>query len=255
MKEKTNKALLMALPLVLAACGGGGGDNPAADNDKPQQLGKTANYVGALFTTPANKARDPAIAATSDSSNLVLHVTNSSETYTLPSTTAGATRQGNILIYGSVTGKGGNFVAPDKRSYQSFQVSDNSYAYVQFGFANGTDNNIGAFYRGVPVGTMPTSGTATYRGDAIVGTFNGEQFNKTELGTVRADANFAAKKLQFSLNSASHQGSIDAAIEKNTFVGVNSKGNVGGVFYGPNAEEIAGSYSADGIFAVFGAKR
>ena len=32
---KTNKALLIALPLALAACGGGGGDNPAVDNTKP----------------------------------------------------------------------------------------------------------------------------------------------------------------------------------------------------------------------------
>ena len=256
MKGKTNKALLIALPLALAACGGGGGgDNPAADNDKPQQLGKTANYVGALFTTPANKVRDPEVRGTGDSSNMVLHVTGSGESYTLPPTTAGATRQGNILIYGSATGKGGNFTAPDKRSYQSFQVSDNSYTYVQFGFANSTDNTLGAFYRGVPVGTMPTSGTATYRGDAIVGTFSGEQFNQTELGTVRADADFSAKKLQFSLSSASHQGSLDAAIEDNRFLGVNSKSNVAGVFYGPNAEEIAGSYSSTGIFAVFGAKR
>lgn len=35
MKEKTNKVLLIALPLALAACGGGGGDNPAADSTKP----------------------------------------------------------------------------------------------------------------------------------------------------------------------------------------------------------------------------
>ena len=257
MKGKTNKALLIALPLALAACGGGGGggDNPAADNVKPQQLGKTADYVGALFTTPANNTSAPVVRPTSDSSNMVLHVTGSSESYTLPPTTAGATKQRNILIYGSATGKGGSFIAPDKRSYQSLQVSDSSYSYVQFGFANGTDNNLGGFYRGQPVGAMPTNGTATYRGDAIVATFKGEQFDKTELGTVRADADFAEKKLQFSLNSPNHNGSVEAAIEDNRFVGVNSKGSVGGVFYGPNAEEIAGSYSATGAFAVFGAKR
>ena len=64
---KTNKALLIALPLALAACGGGGGgggDNPTVDNTKPQQLGKTADYVGALFTTPANKVRDPEVRGT-----------------------------------------------------------------------------------------------------------------------------------------------------------------------------------------------
>ena len=257
MKGKTNKALLIALPLALAACGGGGGggDNPAADNVKPQQLGKTADYVGALFTTPANNTSAPVVRPTSDSSNMVLHVTGSSESYTLPPTTAGATKQRNILIYGSATGKGGSFIAPDKRSYQSLQVSDNSYSYVQFGFANGTDSNLGGFYRGQPVGAMPTNGTATYRGDAIVATFKGEQFDKTELGTVRADADFAEKKLQFTLNSPNHNGSVEAAIEDNRFVGVNSKGSVGGVFYGPNAEEIAGSYSATGAFAVFGAKR
>ena len=35
MNGKINKALLVALPLILAACGGGGGENPAADNAKP----------------------------------------------------------------------------------------------------------------------------------------------------------------------------------------------------------------------------
>ena len=117
MKGKTNKALLIALPLALAACGGGGGggDNPAADNVKPQQLGKTADYVGALFTTPANNTSAPVVRPTSDSSNMSLHVSGSGESYTLPPTTAGATKQRNILIYGSATGKGGSFIAPDKR--------------------------------------------------------------------------------------------------------------------------------------------
>lgn len=97
---KTNKALLIALPLALAACGGGGGgDNPTVDNTEPQQLGKTANYVGALFTTPANKVRDPEVRGTSDTSNMKLHVTNSGESYTLPPTTAGATKQRNILSH------------------------------------------------------------------------------------------------------------------------------------------------------------
>lgn len=48
MKGKINKALLLALPLALAACGGsGGGDNPAADNNKP-----TAPNINAQNTNP-----------------------------------------------------------------------------------------------------------------------------------------------------------------------------------------------------------
>lgn len=254
MNRKHGYILSAVLPLTLAACGGGGSDSPAVDNGKPQQLGKTANYVGALFTAPANQSSAISTSVTNDSSNLTL-TTNSGDRFTLPRTTEGASRQGNILIYGSTTGKGGHFTAPDNRSYQSFMVSDNSYAYTQFGVAYASDNTIGGFYRGQPVGTMPASGTATYRGDAIVALFNGENFNETEHGTVRADADFAARKLQFSLNSASHQGSIDAAINDNLFIGANSNNSVAGVFYGPNADEIAGSYSATGVFAVYGAKR
>jgi outer membrane receptor (OMR) family iron transporter len=254
MNRKNHNILFAVLPLGLAACGGGsGGDNPTVDN-KPQQLGKTANYIGAIFMAPANQSSAHETVGTNDSSNLTL-TTSNGDRFILPRTSEGANQRGNMLIYGSATGKDGHFTAPDNRSYQSFQVSDNSYAYTQFGFAYASDNTLGGFYRGQPVGSMPTSGTATYRGDAIVATFNGENFNKTELGTVRADADFAARKLQFSLNSASHQGSIDAAIDNNLFIGANSNNSVGGVFYGPNAEEIAGSYSAAGVFAVYGAKR
>jgi|GEM_PF-1051559 lipoprotein len=45
MKGNINKALLVALPLALAACGGGGGDNPAADNTKPLSPNTTPNGV------------------------------------------------------------------------------------------------------------------------------------------------------------------------------------------------------------------
>lgn len=46
MKGNINKALLVALPLALAACGGGGGsDNPAVDNAKPPAPNTTPNGV------------------------------------------------------------------------------------------------------------------------------------------------------------------------------------------------------------------
>ena len=162
MSGKINKLLLLALPLALAACGGGGGDNPAADNNKPQNQNNNSaqpddgvTYTGVMFNAKGERA------PTTGRSKFVLN--DGKVQYQLPRSSQGATQQGNLLIYGSATGKGGHYTAPDGKSYESFQMSNNLYYYSQFGVAKPVDGEIGGFYRGVAVSNMPTSGSATYK--------------------------------------------------------------------------------------------
>jgi len=139
MSGKINKLLLLALPLALAACGGGGGDNPAADNNKPQNQNNNSaqpddgvTYTGVMFNAKGERA------PTTGRSKFVLN--DGKVQYQLPRSSQGATQQGNLLIYGSATGKGGHYTAPDGKSYESFQLSNNLYYYSQFGVAKPVDN-------------------------------------------------------------------------------------------------------------------
>ncbi len=254
MSRKINKLLLLALPLALAACGGGGGDNPAADNNKPQNQNNNSaqpddgvTYTGVMFNAKGERA------PTTGRSKFVLN--DGKVQYQLPRSSQGATQQGNLLIYGSATGKGGHYTAPDGKSYESFQLSNNLYYYSQFGVAKPVDGEIGGFYRGVAVSNMPTSGSATYKGDAIVGLWSGDNFNRTEAGTVQANADFAGKKLAISLASPSYKGNINANIEGSNFSGKDGSKSTIGSFYGPNAEELGGTYDDNNTTAVFGARR
>ena len=120
--RKNSNILFAVLPLGLAACGGGsGGDNPTVDN-KPQQLGKTANYIGAIFMAPANQSGAHETVGTNDSSNLTL-TTSNGDRFILPRTSEGANQRGNMLIYGSATGKDGHFTAPDNRYISLFRLA------------------------------------------------------------------------------------------------------------------------------------
>ena len=59
MKEKINKALLLAFPLALAACGGGGGsENPAVDNSNTQNTSPNAIDKYGLNAQERQKAQE-----------------------------------------------------------------------------------------------------------------------------------------------------------------------------------------------------
>ena len=172
-------------------------------------------------------------------------------------TFAASEHKGGLLIFNNINGK-------EDLSYNSFQVSDNSYRYIQFGNFNFDQNNERmVFVRGNETTQMPGSGSATYSGDSILNFHNkDEQYLRTETGTMNARADFAKGTLDLSVKTPSHSGSItDAHINGNGFLGADEKKTViGGNFAGPLAEEIFGSYShidQDGstVWGGFGGKR
>ena len=172
-------------------------------------------------------------------------------------TFAASEHKGGLLIFNNINGK-------EDLSYNSFQVSDNSYRYIQFGNLNFDQNDERmVFVRGNETTQMPGGGSATYSGDSILNFHNkDEQYLRTETGTMSARADFAKGTLDLSVKTPSHSGSItEAHINGNGFFGADEKKTViGGNFAGPLAEEIFGSYShidQDGstVWGGFGGKK
>ena len=172
-------------------------------------------------------------------------------------TFAASEHKGGLLIFNNINGK-------EDLSYNSFQVSDNSYRYIQFGNFNFDQNDERmVFVRGNETTQMPGGGSATYSGDSILNFHNkDEQYLRTETGTMSARADFAKGTLDLSVKTPSHSGSItEAHINGNGFLGADEKKTViGGNFAGPLAEEIFGSYShidQDGstVWGAFGGKK
>ena len=211
---------------------------------------RSGELTGATYTLTTGILSTPVARNIRDQSNLSVGQIK------LP-TFAASEHKGGLLIFNNINGK-------EDLSYNSFQVSDNSYRYIQFGNFNFDQNDERLFFaRGNETTQMPGGGSATYSGDSILNFHNkDEQYLRTETGTMSARADFAKGTLDLSVKTPSHSGSItEAHINGNGFFGADEKKTViGGNFAGPLAEEIFGSYShidQDGstVWGGFGGKK
>ncbi|WGE55250.1 transferrin-binding protein-like solute binding protein [Actinobacillus equuli subsp. equuli] len=152
------------------------------------------------------------------------------------------------------------------------QTCCDKYSAVRFGIldSDGPEVDSYMFYNGSATTSMPTSGTATYNGHAIIAG-NTVQFDEYDWlkGTSQFNVDFGAKKLKGTLNVDTLEAvNITANIAGNSFAGsANSKSfptkaNVEGKFYGENAKELGGMIrdvsnigSDDSWGAVFGASQ
>lgn len=288
MKSKLIFSVLTAA--LLSACGGSSSnDNPTTDNnsttnnstannsqtqnqqsntDNGLSINRNDTSFSGVFVSHANGG--PGIVGPiDDSSNQTITFDGTllkGDQIKLP-TYAADKKEGGILIYGSANGSG-NTVERDGLSYKTFQVSDNSYRYSQFGNIV-TGSEFGGFYRGQRTVDMPTSGSASYQGDGILNFMNNNNLFKVEQGTVAANADFAAKTISFGIKSPSHSGHVDGQIIGSEFLGTSATSDltnhahVLGSFAGPKAEEMYGMYTAvptaaEGSVAItgfFGAKQ
>ena len=226
------------------------GQNPPSNNSALTIAPRSGELTGATYTLTTGMLSTPVARNIRDQSNLSIGQIK------LP-TFAASEHKGGLLIFNNINGK-------EDLSYNSFQVSDNSYRYIQFGNFNFDQNDERLFFaRGNETTQMPGGGSATYSGDSILNFHNkDEQYLRTETGTMNARADFAKGTLDLSVKTPSHSGSItDAHINGNGFLGADEKKTViGGNFAGPLAEEIFGSYShidQDGstVWGGFGGKR
>lgn len=283
MKKLAKTFALAALPLALAACGGGGGDNNAAA-DTPRASAPTS--APAPSAPSAAEQENPGRAlefhernqtligyygtkvnggnysgqVVRDDKNTV--VTVGGQTYALPKPGDGNYfyASDDVLVFGAPSGKGGVVKTADGRSYESFQLSNSTYLYSQFGMAT-SGNGFAAVYRGVTPTSIPVSGSAIYVGQAILALHDANNnFKETEIGEMTSNVDFGTKEALFALKSRSYEGVGVAALnDAGVFYGVSRRYGVGvvGALYGPNAAEMAGEYQdiEKNVTAVFGAKR
>jgi len=183
---------------------------------------RSGELTGATYTLTTGILSTPVARNIRDQSNLSVGQIK------LP-TFAASEHKGGLLIFNNINGK-------EDLSYNSFQVSDNSYRYIQFGNFNFNQNDERLFFaRGNETTQMPGSGSATYSGDSILNFHNkDEQYLRTETGTMSARADFAKGTLDLSVKTPSHSGSItEAHINGNGFLGADGKKTViGGKFSG-----------------------
>lgn len=124
-----------------------------------------------------------------------------------------------------------------------------SLAYTRYGYVRqSTNGEAYLFAQGTPTATMPTTGTATYKG-------NGVHFANGSNNIVPASFNvdYGNKKLAGTVGNTTLTGTITG----NTFAGTNKGISTKGQFYGANAAELGGTYrNADGSVAgAYGAKK
>lgn len=122
-------------------------------------------------------------------------------------------------------------------------------AYTRYGYVReNTKGEAFLFAQGTPTTNMPTTGTATYKG-------NGVHFANGNSNNVIANFNvdYGNKKLTGTVGDTALTG----AITGNTFSGTNKGISTKGQFYGANAAELGGTYrNADGSIAgAYGAKK
>ena len=159
-------------------------------------------------------------------------------------------------------------------------------AYARYGYwaqrpnATGTPDIIAAFHTGsaTPLAGVPAGGTATYTG-LSVGQFvdTGIDASTDYAATISLSVNFSAKTISGTLSNftgiSSSSGALAAAVtgtvSGNQFSGTMvandaattlGNGTMSGKFYGPAAEEMAGTYGIaiganQGMIGAFGARR
>ncbi|OOF65439.1 Slam-dependent surface lipoprotein [Rodentibacter sp. Ppn85] len=273
----TRFGLAALAALIVSACGSSGGGN--SDN-QPQQNNASNN-------TQTNKTSDNKTSDNKSSNNqlqqernekgtaIVIsgsddNVKSSASTLNHYNTTSINVDEVDIII---------GFPDPDIPDWTSTIVEERKlnvccgrYSDIRFGVSDSLNESSNGymFYNGNPTQNMPTSGTATYSGDAIISAENIYGLDPEEdyyHGSSKFNVDFGNKTLEGSLNIPNRnlqpvKVEINAQISGNSFTGTTdstrlSNGQVEGKFYGNNAKEMAGlAQSNDQSWnAAFGAAK
>lgn len=259
--KKHTLGLSIATILLLAACGGGGSDdnspadpNNGGSNNNTPSVPKISSpaaptnkvsgtYQGKAYIIPVNG--DTGKAENIGGNNIATPTIGGQQIATeIPNISGGGrTFISNSNIFG--------------KSYRFFVVSGrNELPNSRFGYINEGDKDY-IFSHGTLTTNMPTSGTAKYNGEAVLG-----RSASGTLGTANITADFGQKTLAGSITRSKdsdinfNQIDLNATISGNSFSGdgaVKTNGN----FYGNNAAEVGGIFhdTTQNLYGSFGAKR
>ena len=265
--KKHTLGLSIATILLLAACGGGGSDdsspadpnNGGSNNSTPSVPKPNTPSVPTPNTPPANNVSGKyqgtayIVPVGSQPSQAINIGTDTPDTPTI----GGAqlfTRIPNFFVGGFFVNRNGKI---NGKSYKFFTISGTRYA-SRFGYIN-EGNNDYIFSLGERTTNMPSSGSASYSGEGIVG-----RAANAETATAKITADFGQKTVKGELTQTPSDRStftfnpvsFNATINGNSFSGdgaVKANGN----FYGNNAAEVGGIFhdTTQNLYGSFGAKR
>lgn len=270
-------ALAASVALALAACSSGGssggpslpgGGNPGNHQGNGGSQGNNQGNGGNQGNNQGNQGQQAAVKGV----RLAIdqQIVGGKEVITFDSKAIGFdTTAKNILI---VDGKkievlpssgiqSGGFTELNDRTANRI-VSGNKYSYTRFGYyAPKVDgeytgkNNM--FANGDITKDVPTTGSASYRGDAVYGT---ERNQTAHMTTSEFEVNFGNKTIEGSI--AKVEGGrydLSAKINGNGFVGEKNGVKTEGRFFGPAAAELGGVFwnSTPGskVAGSYGAKK
>jgi hypothetical protein len=260
---------------LLAACGGGGGGGSGAT--------PSAATPQAGFALPAVGAGSTVIATNSSGSGsaTVRYTSGGSATVSVGGVTrtwrGTPTVVGDVEVTESADGRtvvvtarnGANAAGPGGNlSHTSYGIWLESSAVSVLAGSSNEVTRVSSFVVGnaTPAGDMPTSGSATYRGEAVAVELRGGASPRPLSGPLNATADFGTGRVTATADlTGSADGSSfgrvsmsNLAISGNAFSGsaISSSGHAGvaqGGFAGPAAVEVGGTFELSGPSTVHGA--
>lgn len=275
------------VPLVLtltalAACGGGGGggtsDLPFTSFDDLPDTGtvampgqaRTARYVfddtGAIALTNVSDAESSTLRLAYDEQELIRLALSAADSNASFDLTNGTTIEfdGPVVIFESTDGERIAFIV-DGGAGGPFEYQLFGQWYTESEPGVGTVG-VGAYGARTPVANIPERTTATYEGlgTGTARLADGQGYSTVTL--IRVDTDFAeasivgndTRAISFqdgSSRDASEldfegRGPVSGAGFTASVAGPASTGQATGVFHGPNAEEVAGTYRLTGAGGV-----
>lgn len=144
--------------------------------------------------------------------------------------------------------------------------SVSGYSYVNFGAYHAQKDNLNNAYALVhgqitPVSSVPTTGTATYTGHAII---NPRRNNVNSLNVIWGrssfDVNYGSKQISGDITTNTNTTYLlGGTITGNSFSGTRDGIHMQGRFFGPNASELGGVFNSinniNGVMGSFGAQK
>lgn len=225
--------------LGLSACGGSSG-------------GGTASTPTPIPTAPTTTPQTPTSSSDSGIQGNIMKVANSRAG--VVSKTAATTTVNKVVIDGQAVDfipSGFTVGKLNMRAGNMDRIGGSSnLAYTRYGYIReGVGGTPYLFAQGVVTNNMPTTGTATYTGQAAH-----LQNGQVDLVDARFNVNYGTKNLTGTVGTTA----LSATISGNSFAGTHANGiTTTGRFYGNNAAELGGTYSnANGSVAgAYGAKK
>lgn len=258
MKTQFLSVLTIACTIALVACAGGSSETTSAGGATPVVSGNTNTSGSTGSSNRPTTNQTPKIDSTIQGNIIALNSSNNrvarSNTNTVQTTSINkVVVNGQAIDFVPTSSDQSNRI--DIRGNNMVRVGSNKeLSYTRYGYMkNGTNATPYIFAQGhVTTDNMPTIGTATYTGNAThVANGNIEHAN------AEFSVDYGKKTVNGTITPTSgivHR--LDATISGNRFSG-NGNMITNGQFYGPNAEEMGGTYQnrIGNINGAFGAKK